>query len=168
MYPLIKHLISIFVTDSPSRYKDGDGAELRSPASNAASNDAARVANQEDQHDDAGAASEMVHNVFEPLTTEEIKEHSFWKIHHGMKQQKKRKLICSGRTVEDVIHDFVQSSNDQSSLLNSLILPIVSQRLLHLAINPYLASTITLLGDEENSRIPLSFPCWSVALDEKC
>ena len=70
MHPLIKHLVSIFINDSPSRYKDGDGAELRLPASNAASNDAARVANQEDQYEDAGAASENVHNVFEPLTTE--------------------------------------------------------------------------------------------------
>ena len=56
----------------------------------------------------------------ERLTRKKIREYSFWKVYHGIKKQKKRKLTCSGRIVEDVIHDFVETSKSQSSFLNSL------------------------------------------------
>ena len=74
--------------DSTSTYGDATSKKLRQrsdarpehklPASNAARNDAARVADQEDQYEDAQVANENVHKVFERLTAKQIKEHSFW------------------------------------------------------------------------------------------
>ena len=69
---------------------------------------------------DEDALVENEHDVFESLSKKEIEEHSFWKAYKAMDDGSKRKLHCSGKLVEDVIHAFVDSSKDISQPLNSL------------------------------------------------
>ena len=64
---------------------------------------------------DEDALVENEHDVFEPLS-----KNSFWKAYKAMDDGSKRKLHCSGKLVEDVIHAFVNSSKDISQPLNSL------------------------------------------------
>ena len=67
------------------------------------------------------ADNDVIHGGDGRLSLEEVKSHSFWATWRRMSAERKRKLKCTDRIVEDVIFKFVKSSSAQSTLLQSPI-----------------------------------------------
>ena len=64
---------------------------------------------------------EVIHGGGGRLSLKGAKSHSFWATWRRMSAERKRKLKCTDRIVEDIIFNFVKSSSDQSTLLESPI-----------------------------------------------